>query len=98
VPGPGGTAGRLEDCHHRALQRYPQPQSVSLHECYSPGIDQPFSVSTALFSACGMSVWVFLLSAVVSLPKQLATVIFGWALKQSNGCECLPALVFWHRF
>jgi hypothetical protein len=34
-----------------------------------------------------MSVWTFLVSAVLSLPKQIATVIFGWALKQSGGCE-----------
>jgi hypothetical protein len=52
------------------------------------------SVSTALFSTCGMSVWIFLVSAVLSLPNQLATVVFGWALSQSGGCECQCLGVF----
>ncbi|KAI0327058.1 hypothetical protein GY45DRAFT_1226211, partial [Cubamyces sp. BRFM 1775] len=37
---------------------------------------------TAIFSTCGMNVWVFLVAAILSLPKQLATVYIGAA--QSN--------------
>ncbi|KAJ7912558.1 hypothetical protein B0H13DRAFT_2007169 [Mycena leptocephala] len=36
--------------------------------------------TTAVFSTCGMSFWVFLVAAVVSLPKQLVLVYVGVAL------------------
>ncbi len=34
-------------------------------------------VTTAVFSTCGMKVWIFFISALVSLPKQLTTVYIG---------------------
>ncbi|KAF7972411.1 hypothetical protein HWV62_17960 [Athelia sp. TMB] len=39
----------------------------------------PTHLTTALFATCGMRLWVFILSALVSLPKQLATVYIGAA-------------------
>jgi uncharacterized membrane protein YdjX (TVP38/TMEM64 family) len=36
-----------------------------------------------VFSVCGMSVWVYLIAAVVSLPKQFATLYLGYALEQA---------------
>ena len=41
-------------------------------------------VSTAVFSTCGMSVWTFIISAFLSLPKQFITVYLGVALEQSD--------------
>ncbi|KAJ8488330.1 hypothetical protein ONZ51_g3637 [Trametes cubensis] len=43
----------------------------------------PSHFLTAIFSTCGMNVWVFLVAATLSLPKQLATVFIGAA--QSDG-------------
>ncbi|KAJ7912539.1 hypothetical protein B0H13DRAFT_2007142 [Mycena leptocephala] len=40
----------------------------------------PVHFTTAVFSTCGMSFWVFLVAAVVSLPKQLVLVYVGVAL------------------
>ncbi|CAE6458386.1 unnamed protein product [Rhizoctonia solani] len=37
----------------------------------------PTHVGTALFAACGMNFWVFLLTLVLSLPRQLAGVYIG---------------------
>lgn len=36
-----------------------------------------FSVTTAVFATCGMSVWIFALAAFLSLPKQFAIVYIG---------------------
>ncbi|KZT64175.1 hypothetical protein DAEQUDRAFT_732966 [Daedalea quercina L-15889] len=44
----------------------------------------PGHFSTAVFSTCGMSVWTFLISAFLSLPKQFITVYLGVALEQSD--------------
>lgn len=41
-------------------------------------------VSTAVFSTCGMGVFVFALAALLSLPKQLVTVFIGVILEQSG--------------
>ncbi|KAK7044397.1 hypothetical protein R3P38DRAFT_2608538 [Favolaschia claudopus] len=45
----------------------------------------PAHFTTAVFSTCGMSFWVFLVAAVVSLPKQLVLVYIGVALASSDG-------------
>ena len=41
-------------------------------------------VSTAVFSTCGMNVFVFALAAFFSLPKQLVTVFIGVIIEQSG--------------
>ncbi|OSC97885.1 hypothetical protein PYCCODRAFT_1447774 [Trametes coccinea BRFM310] len=43
----------------------------------------PGHLLTAIFSTCGMSVWMFFAAATLSLPKQLATVYIGSV--QSDG-------------
>jgi uncharacterized membrane protein YdjX (TVP38/TMEM64 family) len=47
-----------------------------------------------VFSVCGMSVWVYLIAAVVSLPKQFATLYLGYALEQAanNRTPCRDVL------
>ncbi|KAF7305551.1 hypothetical protein HMN09_00808000 [Mycena chlorophos] len=40
----------------------------------------PGHLTTAVFATCGMPFWVFLVAAVVSLPKQFAIVYVGYAL------------------
>jgi len=42
------------------------------------------SVTTAVFSTCGMGIIVFSLAAVLSLPKQFITVYLGVILEQSS--------------
>ncbi|KAJ7736725.1 hypothetical protein DFH07DRAFT_96933 [Mycena maculata] len=44
----------------------------------------PAHFTTAVFATCGMPLWVFLVAAVVSLPKQLITVYIGVALNSSS--------------
>ena len=46
-----------------------------------------FSVTTAVFSTCGMNIVVFSLAALLSLPKQFITVYLGVALEQSANGE-----------
>ncbi|KAH9922920.1 uncharacterized protein B0H18DRAFT_1016162 [Fomitopsis serialis] len=41
-------------------------------------------LTTAVFSTCGMSVWTFIIAAILSLPKQFITVYLGVALEQSD--------------
>ncbi|KAG9083044.1 Tlg2-vesicle protein [Ceratobasidium sp. 370] len=40
-------------------------------------------VTTAVFSTCGMNIWIFTLAAFCSLPKQFITVYLGVILEQS---------------
>jgi hypothetical protein len=40
-------------------------------------------VTTAVFSTCGMGIWIFTLAAFLSLPKQFITVYLGVTLEQS---------------
>lgn len=42
------------------------------------------TVTTAVFSTCGMGIVVFAVSAVLSLPKQFVTVYLGVVLKQAD--------------
>jgi uncharacterized membrane protein YdjX (TVP38/TMEM64 family) len=42
------------------------------------------TVTTAVFSTCGMGIWTYIIAAIISLPKQLATVYLGYALSQSK--------------
>jgi hypothetical protein len=42
------------------------------------------SVTTALFAACGMDFWTFLFAALLSLPKQIASVYIGFALSEAG--------------
>ncbi|KAI0636340.1 hypothetical protein C8Q77DRAFT_1156028 [Trametes polyzona] len=44
----------------------------------------PGHLLTAIFATCGMTVWEFLISAVLSLPKQLAAVYLGVAQSGSH--------------
>ncbi|KAI9069910.1 hypothetical protein FKP32DRAFT_1586502 [Trametes sanguinea] len=44
----------------------------------------PGHLLTAIFSTCGMSVWMFFAAACLSLPKQLATVYIG-SVQSSGG-------------
>ncbi len=41
-------------------------------------------VTTAVFSTCGMNIWLFMAAAFFSLPKQFVTVYLGVALEQSD--------------
>ncbi|KAK0553390.1 hypothetical protein OC846_001336 [Tilletia horrida] len=45
----------------------------------------PGHFTTAVFATVGMSIWIFTLAAILSLPKQLAIVYLGVALEQSGG-------------
>ncbi|KAF7329059.1 hypothetical protein MKEN_00166100 [Mycena kentingensis (nom. inval.)] len=47
----------------------------------------PGHLTTAVFSAVGMPFWVFLVAAVVSLPKQFAVVYIGYALAADGDSE-----------
>jgi uncharacterized membrane protein YdjX (TVP38/TMEM64 family) len=47
--------------------------------------DTYFSVTTAVLSTCGLSVGTYIIAAIISLPKQFATVYMGYALTQSKG-------------
>lgn len=42
------------------------------------------SVTTAVFSTCGMGILVFSLAAILSMPKQMITVYLGVILKQES--------------
>ncbi|RDX41831.1 hypothetical protein OH76DRAFT_178073 [Lentinus brumalis] len=44
----------------------------------------PSHFSTAIFSTCGMNLWIFLASAIISLPKQLAVVYLGVSQNDSD--------------
>ncbi|KAF8339675.1 uncharacterized protein EI90DRAFT_2907774 [Cantharellus anzutake] len=44
----------------------------------------PGHFTTAVFSTCGMNIWVFIVSATVSLPKQLTTVYLGVIIEESS--------------
>ncbi|KAJ6588991.1 hypothetical protein B0H19DRAFT_226984 [Mycena capillaripes] len=44
----------------------------------------PSHFTTAVFSTCGMPFWIFLVAAVISLPKQLALVEIGVALASDD--------------
>ncbi|KAJ7475109.1 hypothetical protein B0H11DRAFT_1325299 [Mycena galericulata] len=44
----------------------------------------PAHFTTAVFATCGMKFWIFLVAAVVSLPKQLVVVYIGVALNSNN--------------
>ncbi|KAG9076459.1 Tlg2-vesicle protein, partial [Ceratobasidium sp. UAMH 11750] len=43
----------------------------------------PGHFTTAVFSTCGMNIWIFTLAAFCSLPKQFITVYLGVILEQS---------------
>ncbi|KAJ7262719.1 hypothetical protein B0H12DRAFT_1012612 [Mycena haematopus] len=44
----------------------------------------PPHFATSVFSTVGISFWIFLAAAILSLPKQLVTVYVGYALQPSN--------------
>ncbi|KAJ7119589.1 hypothetical protein C8R44DRAFT_878007 [Mycena epipterygia] len=44
----------------------------------------PGHFTTAVFSTCGMNIFVFSIAAILSLPKQLITVYLGVILEQSS--------------
>ena len=41
-------------------------------------------VTTAIFSTCGMNIFVFVLAALLSMPKQFVTVYLGVILRESS--------------
>src|SRR5882757_9855039 len=43
-------------------------------------------VTTAIFAICGMNIFVFMLAAALSLPKQFITVYIGTLLESSADC------------
>ncbi|KAM5544919.1 hypothetical protein V8D89_001817 [Ganoderma adspersum] len=45
----------------------------------------PGHITTAIFATCGMEVWVFLVAAFASLPKQVAAVYLGTGTVDANG-------------
>lgn len=49
------------------------------------------SVLTAFFSACGMSVWTFLVAMTLSLPKQLGFVYLGVGLDKDGASLLLSS-------
>jgi uncharacterized membrane protein YdjX (TVP38/TMEM64 family) len=53
---------------------------------FSPFIHNltPPPVTTAIFSTCGMNIFVFTLAALLSMPKQFITVYLGVILEQSS--------------
>ena len=44
----------------------------------------PGHLTTPAFAACGMSLWVFTITAIVTLPKQLMAVYLGTVFGQDN--------------
>ncbi|KAJ6632586.1 hypothetical protein B0H10DRAFT_1771592, partial [Mycena sp. CBHHK59/15] len=44
----------------------------------------PAHFTTAVFTTCGMPFWVFLVTTIVSLPKQLIVMYIGVALRSSK--------------
>lgn len=42
------------------------------------------AVTTAIFATCGMNVFVFLIAAILSSPKQFITVYLGVLLQESG--------------
>ncbi|KIY44649.1 hypothetical protein FISHEDRAFT_18879, partial [Fistulina hepatica ATCC 64428] len=49
----------------------------------------PGHFTTAIFSTCGMNIFVFCLAAFLSLPKQFITVYIGVILKESDDGELI---------
>jgi len=49
----------------------------------------PGHFTTALFSACGMSIWTFSIAAILSSPKQFLTVYLGVLLDGTDPCSYL---------
>lgn len=70
-----------------AIPGHSEPLSVS---CLRARADARLAVSTAVFATCGMSVWRFLISATIGLPKQLAAVYLG-DNQGGTGCRSLAA-------
>jgi len=54
---------------------------------FSSRIISSCTVTTAVFSTCGMGIVVFSLAALLSLPKQFITVYLGVALEQATNGE-----------
>ena len=52
-----------------------------------------FLVTTAVFSTCGMNIWIFMAAAFLSLPKQFITVYLGVALEDSEDGTCFTTTV-----
>ncbi|KDN42203.1 hypothetical protein K437DRAFT_210982, partial [Tilletiaria anomala UBC 951] len=50
----------------------------------------PGHFTTAVFATVGMSVWIFILAAVLSMPKQLTIVYLGWVIEQSGNSSNEP--------
>ena len=44
-------------------------------------------VTTAVYSTCGISVFVFLAAAVLSMPKQFMLILVGVLAENSGECD-----------
>ena len=44
----------------------------------------PGHFTTAVFATCGMNIWIFVLAAILSMPKQLSVVYLGYVIEQSG--------------
>lgn len=49
-------------------------------------------VTTAIFAVCGMNIFVFMLAAALSMPKQFITVYIGTLLESDASCMFSPEL------
>lgn len=75
---------RFQDCAHRTPKRYSWSLCVLLALAVYGSANDYLSVTTAVFSTCGMGIFVFSLAAILSMPKQMITVYLGVILKQES--------------
>ena len=66
--------------------------SSHLHHGLVIGLIGP-SVTTAIFSTCGMSIFVFSLAAILSMPKHFITVFIGVMIEQAGTGEEFSSVV-----
>ncbi|KAK6532125.1 Tlg2-vesicle protein [Orbilia ellipsospora] len=53
----------------------------------------PGHLSTAVFSVCGISFWIFALASLITLPKQIVIVYLGVILGNENGGKTVSDIV-----
>ena len=67
--------------------------SVLSHRGFS--LRSVYLVTTAIFAICRMNIFVFILAATLSLPKQFITVYIGTLLESSANCTSFSKLKVW---
>ena len=82
LPSKGCTRRWLQDCAYCSPQCHSRPLYVIRLILLALLIYS--SVTTAVFSTCGMGIFVFSIAAILSMPKQFITVYLGVILAQSN--------------